>query len=265
MDVNAFFEFLTETQVLGVTLAEICGKLLLVAIVAAIAGIFQRVLVRVVQRVLERAEVPSASILVNILRVVVWTLALMTVLEPVFGVQPTAFVAALGVGSLALSMGMQDTVSNVIGGLTLMMTKQIEPGDTVRMGDFTGVVTDLNWRSTSLRDAYGQVSIIPNSVLSKATMVKVSAYVRSRCQVSMVIKHGTDINDVLADVARVARDELGTRVDKRMDVEVLLEGFDPAGIQAKANVHLVKGTNVDEARTLLVQNLVECPWAVRLA
>ena len=265
MDLKTLLESLSETTFLGVSLAEVVGKIVLVVVVTVVALVVQRVLVGITRRVLDRAKVPSASILVNMVRALIWSLALMTVIEPLFGIKPTAFVAALGVGSVALSLGMQDTMANLIGGLTLMMSKQIEPGDAIKVGDFTGVVTDITWRSTSVRDAYGQVNIIPNSVLSKGAMVKLSDYTRSRCQIAIIITHGTDLNDVVADIAKVARDVLGPRVDLDGGVEVFIEGFDAFGIQGKANVHLVRGTNFDEARTMLAQNLVGRPWVARVS
>lgn len=262
MGFGAFWDTLSATTVFGVSLASILGKVILVVVVMIAARIVEKVSSRLAHRVLDAASVPSTSYIVNILRGLVWFLALMTVLEPVFGIKPTAFLAALGVGSLALSLGLQDTVSNIIGGLSLMVSKVIEPGDYIKVGDFTGLVTDINWRSTCVRDAYGQVNVIPNSVLSKTALVKLSEYARSRCQIGLVIKHGTDINDVTADVARAARDVLGKRVDPKMDIEVMLEGFDAGGIQAKANVHLTRGADFDESRSLLVERLAKCSWAV---
>lgn len=262
---GAMWEFLRDTTVFDVSLAELVGKAILVAVVSLIACIADRGLSRVVRHVLEHAKVPSVSFIVNIMRGVIWSLALMTVLEPVFGVQPTAFVAALGVGSVALSLGLQDTMSNIIGGLALMTSKVIKPGDMITFAGFTGTVTDINWRATCVVDSYGQVNIIPNSVLSKGAMVKLSDYTRSRCQIAIVITHGTDLNDVVADIAKVARDVLGPRVDLDRGVEVFIEGFDAFGIQGKANVHLVRGTNFDEARTMLAQNLVGRPWVARVS
>ena len=251
---------LSERKFFGITLADAAGRTAFLLVVIIAACIVERILTRMVRHALNAAKVPSASFLVNAVRGGVWSFALMLVLEPVFGVQPTAFIAALGIGSVALSLGMQDTVSNIVGGLSLMVTKVIEVGDTIKVADFTGRVVDINWRSTCLRDSYGQINVIPNSVLSKTALVKLSDYTKSRCQISIVIKHGSDLNDVIADIARAARDVLGSRVDPALGVDVLISGFDAAGIQAVANVHLVPGTNFDEARTMLASHLIGRPW-----
>lgn len=76
---------------------------------------------------------PNASIFINILRAVVWTLAVGTVLQPVFGINPTTIFTALGIGGLAVSLGMKDTIANIIGGFGLMLGRVIQPGDLVNV------------------------------------------------------------------------------------------------------------------------------------
>ena len=141
MDLDAFWQMLNDTKFLGMSLADAIGKVVLVVVVFVAAYVIQRVVSRLAKKVLDTAPVPSASIIINILRGLIWSLGLITIIEPVFGIQPTAFVAALGVGSVALSLGMQDTVSNIIGGLTLMLSRVIEPGDAIKIGFFAPIST----------------------------------------------------------------------------------------------------------------------------
>ena len=117
---------------------ELVGKLVFLAVTVVVALVVQRVVLKVAKRALDASDVPSASLFLNILRALIWAFALMTVLKPVFGLEPTAFVAALGVVSVALSLGLQDTISNLIGGLNLLLGKVVQPGDYVTVGSVTG-------------------------------------------------------------------------------------------------------------------------------
>lgn len=257
---QTLWEFLANTQVLGMSLIDVLGKLMLMTVVTVVAYMLQKTLVKFAQRILTKAKVPSASILLNILKVVVWSLALMTVLEPVFGVQPTAFVAALGVGSVALSLGLQDTMSNIIGGLSLMTSKVIEPGDYVKFGDFIGVVTDINWRSTCVSDAYGQVNVIPNSMLYKAALVKLNAFTASRCILQTVIVHGSIFDEVRLDIDRIARERLDEWYDADQGVQLVVVNVDVAGIITQIVIHVAHGVLIDEARTRLAEGISGRPW-----
>ena len=119
------------------------GKIifLLVAIVAAL--LITKGLARVMRKVLDRTDMPSASIFINIMRVLVWILAASIVLQPVFGISPTTLMTALGVGGIAVSLGLKDTVANVISGFGLMLGKVIQPGDLVSVAGTAGVVKDM--------------------------------------------------------------------------------------------------------------------------
>ena len=70
-------------------LARNYGKLILLAVVLVVAALIDKALTKVVRRILDKSQVPNASIFVNILRVVVWAFAIGTLLQPVFGINPT--------------------------------------------------------------------------------------------------------------------------------------------------------------------------------
>lgn len=254
------WEFLEETKVLGMSLASIIGKVVLVVVVAFIARCIEKLATKATRRVLKKAKVPSATFLINILRGLIWFLALLTVLEPVFGVQPTAFVAALGVGSLALSLGLQDTVSNIVGGLSLMTSKVLETGDVITFGGFTGTVVDINWRNTCVADSYGQVNLIPNSIISKTALIKLSDATKDCCVIQVIIEHGTKLDEARKDVVRIADEYLGDWVDKKREPWIVATIVDIGGIISQVSVPLMHGVSPDHARTRLAEGLSSLSW-----
>ena len=254
------WEFLEETKVLGMSLASIIGKVVLVVVVALIARCIEQLATRATHRILKKAKVPSATFLINLLRGLIWFLALLTVLEPVFGVQPTAFVAALGVGSLALSLGLQDTVSNIVGGLSLMTSKILETGDVITFAGFTGTVVDINWRNTCVADSYGQVNLIPNSVISKTAIVKLSPATKNCCVLPFAATHDSDLEAARKEAAAVAAKALGDWVDPDRETWITVINMDPGGFNCQLSVPLMYGVSADHARTRLAQALSGCDW-----
>ncbi len=61
---------------------------------------------------------PSSSIIINIGRGVIWATGISLILDACFGINANAIVAALGVGGIAVSLGFQDTLANLIGSRT---------------------------------------------------------------------------------------------------------------------------------------------------
>lgn len=115
---------------------------------------------------------PYTSIIVNIVRGAIWLIGGSIILDTVFGFDVSSIITALGVGGIAISLGLQDTLSNLIGGLQLTFMHVISPGDHIRVGSDQGVVKDVGLRHTTIQNASGQIVIIPNSVLSKTSLVQ---------------------------------------------------------------------------------------------
>ena len=175
-----------------------------VAITAVLAHLVTRFLKRVLMR--ESGILPSSSIFLNITRGVLWLLALCIVLDVCFKINVSAVIAALGVGGIALSLGFQDTIANLIGGLQVSLTKLIKPGDVIKVGLDSGVVTDVTWRHVTLTNADGDTVIIPNAVVNKAAVVKRNpgdAAVKAAGD-TVVEDAGDNIVEALANTAETA-------------------------------------------------------------
>ena len=201
------------------------GKIILLIVVALLAAVIDKALTRIVSKVLDRSQVPNASIFINILRAVVWTLAVGTVLQPVFGINPTTIFTALGIGGLAVSLGMKDTIANIIGGFGLMLGRVIQPGDLVNVAGTDGVVEDINWRQTVVRERNGNVKIIPNSILNTTSLEKLNPSNEMLVRVPFTAKAGTDIDEMT-----------------RFPPKVRLTGYSPYGINVEVCAYAKPGS-----------------------
>lgn len=239
---------------------ELLGRVVYLVVAAAITFFVDRAVTRVARRVLEASSIPSASIFVNIIRGVIWAFGLLAVLEPVFGIQPTAFVAALGVSSVVLSFGLQDTVSNVFSGLGLMLGKVVQPGDYVAVSGFEGFVTDVTWRSTMVRDRLGNVQVIPNSVLNKTAFTRKSAAQAGSCAVEVSIGPGADLAAVTDEIVRMATEALGELRDPEYPVSVSFTSFDAYGTHGSVWMHVREDVAFGTAQDRVTRALQGQPW-----
>ncbi len=82
------------------------------------------------------------------------------------GVNVTAGLAALGVGGIALALGAQKTIENVIGGLSVVFDQPVSVGDFCKFGDTLGTVEKIGMRSTRIRTSNRTVVTVPNSDFS---------------------------------------------------------------------------------------------------
>jgi len=122
-------------------------------------------------RELEKRTATIAAVLRLFLGVVVWLIAIvMALTELGFKIEP--LLASLGVAGLALGLGAQTLIKDWLGGMFLLLEDQIRIGDGVTINGFSGVVSEINLRTTVLRAENGAVHIIANgsiTVLSNFT------------------------------------------------------------------------------------------------
>lgn len=82
------------------------------------------------------------------------------------GFDVTAGLAALGIGGIALALGAQKTVENLVGSLTLIADQPIRVGDFCRFGETMGTVEDIGMRSTRIRTLARTIVTVPNGEFS---------------------------------------------------------------------------------------------------
>jgi small conductance mechanosensitive channel len=78
------------------------------------------------------------------------------------GVDITPLLASVGVAGLALSLGAQTLIKDVIGGLFILVENQYAVGDMIKVGGISGAVERITLRSTYVRDLEGRLHVVPN-------------------------------------------------------------------------------------------------------
>ena len=247
-------------HLLGIDAGGWLDKCVTLAVAVVIAAMVERVVVRLMHKLLDASDLPSASLFINIGRAVIWVLALLSVLQPVFGVDPAGFVAALGVVSIAVSLGMQDTISNIIGGISLMLSKAVQPGDYISVGDVTGEVTDVTWRSTTVLMRGGAQEVIPNSVLSKTALTRITPWSVGYCGVPIAVVPGADLNAVSEECCQIAARELSDLLDPAFETDVIFTAFTAYGTQGEVRLHVRRDVVCSTAQDRLARALSGMPW-----
>jgi small-conductance mechanosensitive channel len=139
-------------------------------------------LMRVAQRAIDAfgRSNPALRSTAGLGRAVTWVvgLGLIALLcSDALGISLAPVLTALGIGSLAVALALQDTLSNFFAGISLITDKPVRPGDFVRLegGAQEGYVESIGWRSTHLRRQAGGLVVVPNSTLAKSVLTNFGA------------------------------------------------------------------------------------------
>lgn len=147
-------------------------------------------------------------LLKKVSKILLFALAIVIILAK-FNVDISAFVVSLGVGSLAIALAAQETLSNMISGFIIMTDRPFRIGDRIRYADNqVGDVVDIGIRSTKLLDFDNNIVIIPNNEIVKSRLVNIT-YPNSltRVVVDVGVAYGTDIKKVKEILLKIANED----------------------------------------------------------
>jgi small-conductance mechanosensitive channel len=157
------------------------------------------------------AALPAARILKNFAQIGVFLIGALVTLATI-GVSVTPLLTALGVGGLAVGLALQDTLANLFAGFHILVSRQVRPGDFVRLGSGEeGYVEDVAWRYTTIRRLPNDLIIVPNAQLASSVTTNFSL---PSAEQAVLIQVSVAYEEDLARVERVtlevARDVLRT-------------------------------------------------------
>jgi len=111
---------------------------------------------------------PVSSLTQNIAKIIIFAIGILLILAGLH-VNITPLLATLGIGGLAVALAMQDTLSNLFAGFYISVAKQIRIGDYIKIeSGEEGYVTDIHWRTITIRALPNNLILVPNEKLAKA-------------------------------------------------------------------------------------------------
>jgi small-conductance mechanosensitive channel len=161
----------SQPPYLNAATVSILLHLLLILLIALVANRLLRVLSKLiirqassqsrVEQAREQQTKTLAGVLYGAASKVVWVVAILTALDAV-GINPIPALALTGLAGVAVGLGAQNLVRDLIGGFYIVLEDQYVVGDTVQIGNDAGRVEHLTLRRTVLRDARGALVTISN-------------------------------------------------------------------------------------------------------
>lgn len=180
-------------------------KVLLVIIIFAVTLVIARLAVGFIQLQSSKTAgaLPSASLFINVTRIVVFAIGILIILQSL-GLSITPLITALGIGGLAVALALQPTLSNLFAGIQIIISKQLEPGDYVELDSGEkGYVTDISWRNTTIRELPNNLIVVPNAKLADSI---VKNFNRPQKEMSVLIDVGVSYDSNLEKVEQVTLD-----------------------------------------------------------
>ena len=183
----------------------------------------------------DSVKVPSSSIFGNIVAAAIWILGVTsTIVVTGIAGSLTPVLGALGVSGLAVGLALQPTLDNLFSGIQILASRQIEPGDFVRLeSGEEGVVEDVTWRNTTIRRITSELVIVPNSNLARSQVINFSRNADAyNLIIPTTVSYENDIEEVMGIMREVADElmESSHYVHKEQDPRIIVTANSERGI-----------------------------------
>jgi small-conductance mechanosensitive channel len=101
-------------------------------------------------------------------------IAILISLMLAFGIQPLEFLTSITIVAAAIALLTKDYITNIVNGLIMMFSDQLEIGDKIQIGRHTGFIRDITLINLILKNDAGEIILIPNTMALAADVVNFS-------------------------------------------------------------------------------------------
>lgn len=181
------------------------GWNIVTAILVLVVGTFViKIVMRILKKVFAKSKVEKAaqSFILSVLKYALWLILILAVISTL-GISITGFVVVLSAASLAISLALESSLSNLVNGFLLVSTKLFKEGDYITVSGNEGTVRAIKMLYTVLRTEDSKTITIPNSKIMSSEVINYSAQKIRRLELKFDVSYSTDIDKAKAIVNEV--------------------------------------------------------------
>ena len=184
-------------------------KLISAAIVLVVCGVLIKLILRATDRMLGRSRLDKAvhPFIRTIVKLVLLFTAIMLI-AGTLGVDTSSLLALLSVAGLAVSLALQNVLSNMASAVILLTTKPFQIGHFIEMGSVSGTVMKIGAICTDILTLNNQLVHVPNSEITGSTVTNYTASDKRRLEYRITASYDAPVENVKAALLRAAEHPL---------------------------------------------------------
>ncbi|TXT50873.1 MAG: mechanosensitive ion channel MscS [Spirochaetes bacterium] len=219
-----------------------------IALILVISRILQVLIGRTLKKTMPE---PRTQMIRKGVRYLAYVIIATTLLKA-FGVDLSALLGAAGIAGIAIGFAAQTSISNLISGLFLISEKPFEPGNSIQVGDITGVVLSVDPLSVKIQTFDNRFVRIPNESIIKTNVINISRFPIRRLDVMVPVSYKSNLDRVRGLLAEVAAKN--TNVLDNPAPLILIDKFDASGINILFGVWF-ESSNLMETKNSIISDI----------
>ncbi len=169
------------------------GKILLAIVVLIVGRIIIGRLNHVAAKAIDKTSLDPTvnSLFKKFINILLYVILILSIIQ-ILGVPMSSVIAVLASCGLAIGLALQGALSNVAGGVMILITKPFKVGDFVDAAGGTGVVKDINLLYTTIITTDNKRITVPNGSLMNAVVTNYSSEETRRVDINYKITNDID-------------------------------------------------------------------------
>ena len=139
----------------------------------------------------------------NTVKVILWAEIIIAIMTT-FGFNASSLLTVLAAAGAAIALALQGSLSNLAGGILIMVSKPFKAGDYISCAGNAGVVKSIDLLHTTITTVDNQIVIIPNGTLTGNSISNYSAAENRRVDLNIGISYDSDLQKALSVLTAMA-------------------------------------------------------------
>lgn len=210
--------------------------------------LYKKLLTNVFKNFEDKASNVVVDLGVQVIRLIILVLTIVIICSEFFDI--SGFIAGLGISGLAIALAAKESVASLFAGVTIILDNPYDVGDWIECDGNSGVVEEINFRSTRLRKFSQEIIIVPNLILASNPIKNYTRRGMRRVKFHLGITYGSTVAQIEKVTAEIyamitARDDVASE-----SCMVYFESFGASSLDILINYY----TNCNDYMQMLAIN-----------
>lgn len=220
---SAFFQKNSFLEELPNKILQLGVRVLLALLIFLIGGQLIKLVRKIIRKSMERAHAETGAVqFVDSFVKAALYVVLVFFIASFLGADAASIVALLGSAGVAIGLAVQGSLSNLAGGVLILLLKPFKVGDYIieNAGKQEGTVSEIQIFYTKLLTPDNRVIVLPNGTLANNSLVNVTAAKHRRLDITVSISYDSDIRKAKEVLQKVLETDMAVKKDMEMRVFV---------------------------------------------
>jgi len=212
--VSLYLSFVTKMMSMPEPVEHLLTYIFFIILIITVMQVIARTATAIINNIIvaRNENISETSLLTDMVSWSIYLIGIIIILAEC-GISITPFITAMGVGGMALALGMQETLASVFAGFTMIFAPQIRNNDFVRLSNGQeGRIVDIAWRYTTIENLEGNTIVVPNKQIASAILTNYSVPAQDiKVKLQCGVAYDSDLDkveQVVLEVAQQIQDEV---------------------------------------------------------